>query len=340
MKSPWDNDNFSNKIFSNFNKDFIPNNFFDVRILILAALGFIAIWALSGFYTVKDGEEALVIRFGSYNRKAYAGLNYHLPSPIEEILIERVDKSRRIEIGYRSNEKSYKYKISDEDNSSDNFKSVPQESIMLTGDENILNLNCDVMWHISDLRDYAFNVLNPDDSIKLATESAIREVISKTPIASVLSTQKQEVADLIQNLAQSILNNYKIGVEIERVQLLKAEPPVQVIQYYVDVQTAKADKQREINQAYAYSNDMIPKARGEAAKVTQEAEGYKQAIISEAEGQSKRFDSILTEYTRNKNITRDRLYFDTVEYILRDANKTIIEGQTLPHMSIMPEQGK
>jgi membrane protease subunit HflK len=280
----------------------------------------------SGVYEVKEGEEAIVIRFGKFVRKGSPGLNYRLPSPIETSVIEKVNQSRRIEIGYRSGV------VSRGNNTPQ--REIALESTMLTGDENIAYLNCDVMWHIKNLEDYVFNVSNPEDTVKTTAESVIRDVIAKTPISSLLSSQKQEIADKINELTQKILDQYKIGVEVDQVQLLKAEPPSEVIDAYRDVQTSKADKEREINQAQAYNNDVLPRARGEAAKLLQEAEGYKQEIISTAEGDTQRFNAVLTQYQNAKQVTRDRLYLETMIDVLQGADKVITSSDVLPHMKI------
>lgn len=305
----------------NFNFNLTPN-------LILAILGaLVFIWFASGIYEIKEGEEAVVIRFGKFVRKGTAGLNYRMPYPIEHAVVEKVNQSRRIEIGYRSG-------VSSRGNVGGASREIAAESTMLTGDENIAYLNCDVMWNIKNLEEYVFNVVNPEEAVKTAAESAIREVIGKTPIASVLSNQKQEIADKIDALTQKILDQYKVGVQIAQVQLLKAEPPSEVIDAYRDVQTSKADKEREINQAQSYNNDILPKARGEAAKMLQEAEGYKQEVISRAEGDVSRFNAILVQYQNSKQVTRDRLYLDAVAEVLTGAKKIITSSGVLPHMSI------
>jgi modulator of FtsH protease HflK len=342
-KSPWDDDDSAKQkpandenIFlrsrANKSKNLFPKDFnFNFKItpniisLILAGLAFI--WVASGVYEVKEGEEAIVIRFGKFARKGTAGLNYRMPYPIEQAVIEKVNQSRRIEIGYRSG-------VVSRSNTVGASREVAAESTMLTGDENIAYLNCDVMWNIKNLEDYVFNVVNPEDTVKNAAESAIREVIGKTPISSVLSNQKQEIADKIDALTQKILDQYKVGVQIDQVQLLKAEPPSEVIDAYRDVQTSKADKEREINQAQAYNNDILPRARGEAAKLTQEAEGYKQEVISRAEGDISRFNAVLTQYQNSKQVTKDRLYLDTVSEVMQGSTKVITGNSVLPHMAI------
>jgi membrane protease subunit HflK len=325
FKSPWDqNDDKGEDIFSRKRNNFDFNNFpkfeFNFRLLYVFGL-FVILWLLSGIYQVNDGEEAMIVRFGKFARIGSPGLNYKLPSPIEEIYVEKVNKSRRIELGYRSNSHS----------SSDNVS----ESFMLTGDENIIKLNCDVMWHISNLRDFLFNVSNPDETLKAISQSVIREVISCTPIFNALSDQKQEIADNIQQRIQNILDSYKIGITIEQVQLLKAEPPEAVLAAYRDVQTARSDKESQINQAQTYRNDILPNARGKAAEMVQQAEGYKQESIARAEGDVKRFSAILQQYAQNKQITKDRLTLDAVEEIMSGANKTIVgSGAVLPHMQL------
>lgn len=332
LKSPWDNAGDSENIFTrkrSSGSDFF-NNFqfnFNLKTAIMIAGGLLALWLASGIYEVKEGEEAVVVRFGKFVRQGGAGLNYHLPSPIEKVAIERVNESRRIEIGYRSNG-------APRGQTSEGAKYLAGESTMLTGDENIIDLNCDVMWHIKDLKAFIFNIANPEETVKTAAESAIREIISETPISSVLSNRKQEIADKIEELTQKILDQYGTGIVVEKVQLLKAEPPAEVIDAYRDVQTSKADKEREINQAQSYSNDILPKARGEAAELIQEAEGYKQEVIARAQGDVSRFNAVLKQYSNAKQVTKDRLYLEAAEEVLKGSTKTIIGADMLPHMAL------
>jgi membrane protease subunit HflK len=314
-----------------FFNDFNPSNFnmnFSSRLIYMILAALVFMWFASGIYEIKEGEEAIVIRFGKFVRKGSPGLNYRLPSPIEVAIVEKVNQSRRIEIGYRSGVVSR--------GSNTPQREIALESTMLTGDENIAYLNCDVMWHIKNLEDYVFSVANPEDTVKTTAESVIRNVIAETPISSLLSSQKQEIADKIDAATQKILDQYGIGVQIDQVQLLKAEPPAEVIDAYRDVQTSKADKEREINQAQSYNNDVLPRARGEAAKLLQEAEGYKQEIISTAEGDTKRFNAVLAQYQNAKQVTRDRLYLETMIDVLQGANKVVTSSDVLPHMAIKP----
>jgi membrane protease subunit HflK len=330
FKSPWDQNNSP----KNGNQDAQENIFlrkrsqspffnFEInfKLIVYLILAAFALWLCSGFYEVNEGQESVVTRFGKFIRKDGPGLNYRLPYPIDNFYIENVNKSRRVEVGYRSNSSS----------SNEN----PNESIMLTGDENIVKLHCDVMWHISDLKNFMFNVYDPEYTIRTVAQSVIREVISCTPVFNVLSDQKQQIADHIQTLIQSILDSYDIGIKIEQVQLLKVEPPEQVIAAYRDVQTAKSDKESSINQAQAYSNDIIPNAAGKAAEMLQQAEGYKQEAVSRAEGDVKRFDAVYSQYCQNKQITKDRLMLDVVEEVMSGAAKTIAnDGIMLPHMQL------
>jgi membrane protease subunit HflK len=335
-KSPWgdfEQEESKENIFTKqrkreqFNFDDFPFNF-NLKLLWIALAVIFALWLSSGIYEIREGQRAVVIRLGKYSRIGMPGLNYHLPAPFEKIEIEEVEKSRRIEIGYMSAGKSSK-------ESTTSYRDIKSESIMLTGDENIIELNADVMWHINNLSDYVFNVVNQEATVKAVAESAIREVIGNTPISAVLSNQKQAIAERIEKLTQQILDQYGEGVTIEQVKLLRAEPPQEVIAAYRDVQTAKADKEKVINEAEAYKNDLLPRARGQAAKLIQEAEGYKAEIISQASGNAARFNLLYKQYVVGKDVTRSRLYIEAVESILRDSDKVIMGGNgMLPHMAV------
>ncbi len=331
-KSPWDDieevDNiFTRKRkkinlngFNNFN--FGKNNF---NLLIIALAGILLLWLGSGIYKLKEGEQAVVLKFGAFEKISGPGLNYHLPNPLETIIIERVNTSRTTEIGYRSNGK-----YSNQGSSGD----LANESTMLTGDENIVNLSTQITWHISNLKDYVLNLKNPENTVKAVAQSVIREVIAETRIASILSDKKQAIADQIKLNMQKTLEKYGAGIEIEKVNLLEAQAPVEVRPAFIDVKTASADKQKEINQAYAYRNNILPEARGESAKMIQEAEAYRQETIEKAKGDAKRFTDLLVQYTNNKEIMKQRIYLDTVEKVLRKSKKIIIGNDTLSHMSI------
>ena len=331
-KSPWDDPEQEDNIFTKKRKgqlNFNDFNFnFNARTIILVLMAIVSLWLGSGIYKVEEGKQAVVIRFGKYHRVGMPGLNYHIPAPIEKIIIEKVDESRRIEIGYRSTGRARL-------GGAVSARDVKGESIMLTGDENIIELNVDTTWHINDLSKYIFNLVDPKETTKAAAESAIREVIGNTTITSVLSNQKQIIADKIETLIQQMLDQYESGVAIEQVKLLRAEPPQEVIAAYRDVQTAKADKEKVINEAEAYQNDILPRARGESEKIIQEAQGYKVEVVARANGNAARFDSIYKQYTLSKDVTRTRLQIEAIESILQHSDKVIMGGESmLPHMAV------
>jgi modulator of FtsH protease HflK len=335
-KSPWDNfqEDNSDNIFTKKRKDQFNLGDFNFNfnlngkvILIILAL-LVTIWMSSGIYKIEEGQQAIVMRFGKFHRISLPGLNYHLPIPIETKIIEKVDQSRRVEVGYRSTGQTMVGGVV-------SARDVKKESLMLTGDENIIELHVDAMWHIKDLANYIFNIDNQLETVKAAAESAIREVIGNTKITSVLSNKKQDVAVKIEELMQRILDQYESGVEIEQVKLLKAEPPKEVIDAYRDLQTAKADKEKVINESEAYMNDVLPKARGESARILQKAEGYQAEVIAKAKGNVSRFNAVYKEYMQNKDVTKNRLYLEAMEDILTDSNKVIMGGDgMLPHMSV------
>jgi membrane protease subunit HflK len=334
-KSPWDDEieniftRKRNKLnFSGFN-GFNFASFNNGKVFLFLLLGIFLLWLASGIYKLKEGEQAVILRFGNFNRITLPGLNYHLPSPIEERIIERVNTSRTTEVGYRS---ASKY------GSQASQVEIANESTMLTGDENIVNLSTQITWHIESLPDYVLNIKNPENTVKDVAQSVIREVIAEKPISSILSDKKQLIADQIEANMQNTLDKYGAGIKIEKVNLLEAQAPVQVRPAFIDVKTASADKQREINQAYAYRNNILPEARGECAKLTQEAEAYRQEVIERSKGDAKSFSDLLIQYTNNKEINKEimkqRIYLETVEKVLQNSKKIVIGNEVLSHMSL------
>lgn len=323
QKSPQPSfDDFFNRGQSSFNNAFnkFKNNktegnsrFF--LIILIVMFGF---WMATGFYVVDEGEEALVIRFGKYERTASTGLNFHLPSPIEHIIKEKVDTLRKEDIGFRSVANS-KFESSSSNN-------VPQESLMLTGDENIVDINFIVQWKIDNLKYFIFNIYNTRDTVRNVAESAMREVIGVTSIDKAITDGRSSVEMEAKNLAQKVLNTYKSGVEITSLKLLKAEPPVEVIDAFRDVQTAKTDKEREINRALAFVNEVIPRARGEAAKILSESEAYQAEVVEQATGEVGRFNLVYDQYKLAKEITKKRLYLESMEQILQGVDKIIVDN--------------
>ncbi len=276
-----------------------------------AALVLLVIWLISGFYKVNANEQGVVLRFGEWVRTTIPGLHYHLPYPIEVAKTPKVTKVNKTEIGFRIFKESRRL--------------LPEESLMLTGDENIVDINFSVFWVIKDAGKFLFNLRSPERSIKSVSESVMREVIGNSRIASVLAEGRKDIELKSIEDIQTVLDNYGSGVEITQLQLQKVDPPDQVIDSFRDVQRARADKEKAINEAIAYRNDIIPKARGEAAKIVQESEAYKKEVVARSQGDANRFNSILKSYKNNEDVTKSRIYLETLEEILQNANKVIID---------------
>ena len=284
----------------------------------LFIIGAIAVWALSGFYRVDADEQGVVLRFGKYTNMTQPGLNYHLPFPIESVMTPKVSRVNRIDVGFRSSNEGSRGTIGD----------IKEESAMLTGDENIVDINYSVFWVIKDASKYLFNIQDPIGTIKVVAETAMREVIARKKIQTILTQGRAEIEIEVQKIMQQILDSYNSGVDITQVQAQKSDPPAQVIDSFRDVQAAKADKERAQNEAEAYANDVIPRARGEAAKIVQEAEGYKKEVVAQAEGEASRFIAIYNEYAKAKSVTQERMYLETMEKVLSGVNKIIIDKQS------------
>ena len=275
------------------------------------------IWALSGLYRVLPDEQGIVLRFGKFVSTTQPGLNYHFPYPIETVLTPKVTKVNRIDIGFRSG--------SDTGFSSAGVADVPEESLMLTGDENIVNIDFSVFWVIKDAGKFLFKIQDPAATVKAAAETAMREVIAKSKLQSILTEGRSIIEIETQEIAQSLLDEYESGIQITQVQTQKADPPDQVIDAFRDVQAARADMERAKNEAQAYQNDVIPRARGEAAKILQQAEAYKKQVVAKAEGEASRFLAIYKEYSNAKRVTKERMYLETMEKVLAAVDKVIIE---------------
>lgn len=328
--SPWgnkpfkqNNNNFDDTI-RNIKRRF--DDFFNApqnnkKPIIYLLLLIVSIWLASGFYIIDQGEESVVLRFGQFVRSGLPGPNYHLPTPFERMIKYKVEKIEREEIGYRSTAS-----ISPNFKRQQSQRNLPEESLMLTGDENIVDINFFVQWKVNNISDFVFNVKSVRETVKYAAESAMREIIGNTPAGAVWGEGKRsEIQTEAMKLLQNILNSYKAGVDIVSLQLLKIDPPAEVIDSFRDVQTARADKERQINQAQAYQNDILPRARGESAKILEEAEGYKQETIANAKGESSRFLSVYNQYKSAKDVTKQRMYIETMESILKDIDKIIID---------------
>jgi modulator of FtsH protease HflK len=301
-----------------------------IALIVLAGL---VLWGLTGFYKVNPDEVGVVLRFGRFVGYTQPGLNYHLPAPIERVLTPAVTRINRVELGYRS-ETDNRRLVSSHD--------TGNESLMLTGDENIVDINFSVFWKINDPEKFLFRIRDPESTVKVVAESAMREIIGQLPIRAPLFENRQEIGDRTRARMQELLDSYGAGIAVTQVQLLKADPPAQVIDAFNDVQRAKADQERLGNEAEAYRNDIIPRARGDSQRIVQEAEAYREQVIDLAQGEAKRFTSVYQAYKAAPDVTARRLYIETMEDVLKGAQKVMIDPQAkglVPYLPL-PELGK
>ena len=304
------------------------------KTILLGLVILVLLWLASGLYRVLPDEQGVVLRFGKFIKTTQPGLNYHLPLPIERALTPKVTKVNRIDVGFRS--ASDTGRVSSVGN-------VPEESLMLTGDENIVDINYSVFWVIKDAEKFLFNIQSPVETVKAASETAMREVIARSEIQSILTEGRLKIETDVQQITQRILDEYGSGIQVTQVQTQKADPPSQVIDSFRDVQAARADRERSKNEAEAYANDVIPRARGEAEKILQEADAYKQQVVAAAEGEASRFLAIYNEYRNAKQVTQERMYFETMEKVLADIDKVLIDknsGQGVVPYLALPELTK
>ncbi|MCO6416851.1 FtsH protease activity modulator HflK [Siccirubricoccus sp. KC 17139] len=287
-----------------------------VGVLLLLLL---AAWAASGIYRVQPDEQGVVLRFGAFTGTTQPGLNYHLPWPIESVMTPRVTTENLVFIGYRSGEQPTARGPVGRD--------VLEESLMLTGDENIIDIDFVVRWRIRDAGDFLFNTRNPETTIKSAAESVMREVIGRTPIQPALTEARGLIETQVAQGTQAIMDQYRAGVAITQVQLQKVDPPAAVIEAFRDVQRAAADRERQRNEAEAYRNDIIPRARGEAERMLQEAQAFRDSQEARARGEAQRFTQVLAAYSQARDITMRRIYLETMEDILRRNPKVIVDDR-------------
>ena len=292
--------------------------------LILIGAVILALWGLSGFYRVQPDEQGVVLRFGKYVKTTDPGLNYHLPWPIETALTPNVTAVNSLDVGFRGSP-----------DGRGRSRSVPEEALMLTGDENILDIQYTVFWQVRDAGAFLFNIASPEATVKAAAESAMREVIGTVQAQFALAEGRPQIEQNSLHLLQQILDEYNAGILIRQVQLRGVEPPQQVIDAFRDVQRAQADRERARNEAEAYRNDIVPRARGEAQRLIQEAEGYRQQVVAQAQGEAARFVSVYNAYRQAQDVTRKRMYLETMEQILRNTNKIIID-QAASQQGVVP----
>jgi len=290
------------------------------RPIILGLIVILGLYIASGLYRVLPDEQGVVLRFGKFVNTTQPGLHYHLPIPFERALTPKVTKVNRVDVGFRP--------ASDSGSSTSGVDNVPEESLMLTGDENIVDINYSVFWIIKDAQKFLFNIQSPIITVKATSETAMREVIAKNEIQTILTEGRLKIEAEVQEITQQILDEYGSGIQITQVQTQQADPPAQVIDAFRDVQAARADRERAKNEAEAYANDVIPRARGEAEQVLQQAEAYKKEVVAKAEGEASRFLAIYNEYKNAKQVTQERMYLETMEKVLADIDKVIIDKNT------------
>ncbi len=317
-------------------KKFIPSGGGGAKRAVLLLALAVVVWLATGLYRVQPGEEGVELLFGKFVQRTTPGLNYWFPMPIGQVFTPNVENTNVTTIGFRE------FGASGTRNS--NVRDVSEESLMLTGDQNIIDIDYVVQWRIKNAADFLFNIRNPEATVKLASESAIREVVGQATLEDALARRRTEVETSTQEVLQKILDSYGAGVFVASIKLQKVEPPQQVIDAFNDVQRARQDKERQQNEAQAYRNDIVPKAKGEAERMIQEATGYKERLVREAEGEAKRFLSVYRAYKGNQDVTRARLYLERMQQVFKDSEKVIVdpgEGGTgvLPYLPL-PELRK
>ncbi len=279
--------------------------------LFLAAL---ILWGLSGFYIVDEGNRGVETRFGEYVDTTMPGLNWHLPVPIEQVDLVNLEQQRFLEVGYRSGGQQ-----------AGSTMPIPREALMLTKDENIVDIRLAVQYQVKDAKEFLFRVLNPSATLKQVTESTLRGVIGRSSMDFVLTEGRSEIVADIKTEIQQVLDTYQAGIQITSVNLQDAQPPEQVQGAFEDAIKAREDKQRLINEAQGYSRDIIPRARGAASRQIQGAEGYKARVVARSEGEASRFSQLLTEYKRAPEVTRKRLYIESMETVLANTNTVMVD---------------
>jgi membrane protease subunit HflK len=300
----------------------LPGGNLGSRGFALIALVAVVLWGLSGFFRVEPDELGVVLRFGKYTRDVQPGLNYHLPYPVETVLTPKALRVNKIDIGMRVED--------DLRRGGTTTRDVPEESLMLTGDENIVDVDFSVLWKVkpNGVSDYLFNIQNPPGTVKAVAESAMREVIGRSNIQPILTGARQNIETAVQELMQKTLDQYGAGILVQQVQLQKVDPPTQVIDSFRDVQAARADLERAQNEAQTYANRVVPEARGKVAQILQAAEAYREQTVAEATGQTSRYLKIYDEYKKAPQVTRQRMYLETMERLFGGTDKIILDSGT------------
>jgi membrane protease subunit HflK len=295
----------------------LPISIPTIAAVILAAI--VAFFAFT--FRVNPDELGVVMRFGEVTRQEPAGLHFRMPYPIDEVLLPKVTRQNVVQIGLAGG--------------------VREGSMTLTGDENIVDVALVVLWRIEDAVKYLFNIQNPDTTVQEVADSAMREVVGQSDLQPLLTAERHRTEQAVLKLMQDVLDHYGAGIRIERVKLLKADPPAQVLDAFRDVQAATTDKETLQNQASAYAGRVIPEARGEGEAILQRAKGYREQTIAEATGQSARFGKVFDKYKKAPDVTRRRLYLETMERVFGSADKIIIDSNgVVPFLSLAPRESR
>jgi membrane protease subunit HflK len=295
--------------------------------ILIALLAILLLWGLSGVYRVQTNQQGVVLRFGQWVDTTESGLHWHWPHPIESVILPGVTDVHQIDIGFR---------MLGGDRRSGQSRSVPEESLMVTGDQNIIDIQFTVQWRIADAGLFLFRIREPEATVKIAAESAMREIIGRTNIQPALAEARGQVEVDARNLLQKTLDEYEAGIAITGLVLQQVQPPAPVIDAFNDVQRAIQDRDRLKKQAEAYERDVIPRARGAATKMTQAAEAYRERLIKEADGEAQRFLQVYNAYTANPDVTRRRMYLETLQGILSTTDKVIMEGGAQNPLPYLP----
>jgi len=299
-------------------KGMMPSGFGGPKLISLGVLALVLLWAFSGLYRVQPNQQGVELVFGSYTGvPTDPGLHWNWPSPIGQVYRPDVTRENRIEVGFRSGI----------DSRSGSGRDVAEESQMITGDENIVDIDFVVFWRIRNAGDFLFNLQNPEQTVKVSAEAVMRDIIGSMRIQDALTERRGEIQVSAQTQLQLLVDEYGAGIEILSVQLDKVDPPSQVIDAFNEVTRARADLERLKNEAEAYRNDVVPRARGEAAQLIEGADAYRQEVVNRAEGDANRFNSVYNAYVQDKDVTTKRIYLETLEEILGNVNKVIIDDE-------------
>ncbi len=309
---------------------FMPGGLSGLPVLIVAVVAALSLWGFTGFYRVQPGEKGVELLFGEFVKMTEPGLNYWVPAPVGEVMTPNVDRTNQITVGFRG--------AGDVGRgvATRGVRDVPKESLMITGDLNVIDIDFIVQWRIKNAADFLFNIRDPEATVKIVAESAMREVIGQARLEDALTVKRQEIEQQTREFLQEILDDYGAGVLIADLKLQQVDPPSQVIDAFNDVQRARQDKERKQNEAEAYRNRVVPTARGEAAQVVEGAKAYREKVIKEADGEAKRFLSVFETYKAAKDVTTRRLYIETLEEVLRGTEKVIIDSQSSGGPGVVP----